>query len=122
MFKRLSVLGIIGALSIYMTGCTSTTTSMPTSPHQINTPYKNEDLTKTFPVGMPIDNYINKKNTLPVQHISSILLTNGAIGRVIQTKDGFVIICGNEKEIFDVKTFTTWEDVKNYEDSIQKHE
>ncbi|MEI4617340.1 hypothetical protein [Bacillus cereus] len=118
MFKRLSVLSIIGALSIYVTGCTSNTT---TSPYPIDTPYKNEDLTRAFPVGMPIDNYISKKNTLPVQHISSIPLTDGNIGRVLQTKDGFVIICGDEKEIFDVKIFKTWDDVKNYENSVQKH-
>ncbi|MEI4618189.1 hypothetical protein [Bacillus cereus] len=121
MFKRISILGIIGALSIYLTGCTSNTAATNNSPHQINTPYKNEDLTKAFPVGMPIDNYISKKNVMPVQHISSIPLVNGNISRILQTKDGFVIICGDEKEIFDVKTFTTWKDVKNYENSVQKH-
>ncbi|MDP1459773.1 hypothetical protein [Bacillus wiedmannii] len=57
---------------------------------------------------------------MPVKHISSIPLINGDVGRVLQTKDGFVIICGNEKEIFDVKTFPTMEDVQNYEDSLQK--
>ncbi|AHA75593.1 hypothetical protein YBT1518_32847 (plasmid) [Bacillus thuringiensis YBT-1518] len=121
MFKRISILGIIGALSIYLTGCTSNTTIMSTSPYPIDTPYKNEYLTKAFPAGMPIDNYIRKKNILPVQHISSIPLANGDIGRVLQEKDGFVIICGNEKEIFDVKTFKMWEDVQIYENSIQKH-
>ncbi|MCQ6288589.1 MULTISPECIES: hypothetical protein [Bacillus cereus group] len=121
MFKRISILGIIGALSIYLTGCASNTPITSTSPYPIDTPYKNEDLTKAFPVGMPIDNYISKKNILPVQHISSIPLANGNIGRVLQAKDGFVIICGNEKEIFDVKTFKKWGDVQIYENSIQKH-
>ncbi|WP_407060709.1 hypothetical protein [Bacillus mycoides] len=57
---------------------------------------------------------------MPVKHFSSIPLTNGNVGRVLQTKDGFVIICGNEKEIFDVKIFPTMEDVQNHEDSLQK--
>ncbi|EKS8367029.1 MULTISPECIES: hypothetical protein [Bacillus] len=121
MFKRISILGIIGTLSIYLTGCASNTPITSTSPYPIDTPYKNEDLTKAFPVGMPIDNYISKKNILPVQHISSISLANGDIGRVLQAKDGFVIIFGNEKEIFDVKTFKMWGDVQIYENSIQKH-
>ncbi len=57
---------------------------------------------------------------MPVKRISSIPLTNGDVGRVLQTKDGLVMICENEKEIFDVKTFHTMEDVQNYEDSLQK--
>ncbi|HEF1880451.1 hypothetical protein [Bacillus thuringiensis] len=121
MFKRIFILSIMGALSIYLTGCTSNTTTMSTSPYPIDTPYKTEDLTKAFPVGMPIDNYMSKKNVMPVQHIINIPLADGDIGRVLQTKDGFVLICGDEKEIFDVKTFKTWKDVKNYENSIQKH-
>ncbi|MEI3619344.1 hypothetical protein [Bacillus thuringiensis] len=79
MFKRISILGIIGALSIYLTGCTSNTTIMSTSPYPIDTPYKNEDLTKAFPVGMPIDNYISKKiyclcNIFPVSHLQMAIL------------------------------------------------
>ncbi|WP_255301000.1 hypothetical protein [Bacillus thuringiensis] len=57
---------------------------------------------------------------MPVKHFSSIPLTNGNVSRILQTKGGFVIICGNEKEIFDVKTFPTMEDVQNHEDSLQK--
>ncbi|PES01982.1 hypothetical protein CN345_18355 [Bacillus thuringiensis] len=120
MFKRIFTSLIIGSLCITVTGCTSYITSVATSSSKIYTPYTNEDLYRAFPVGMPIDTYISKKNVMPVKHISSIQLTNRDVGRVLQTKDGFVIICGNEKEIFDVKTFPTMEDVQNYEDSLQK--
>ncbi|PGA92418.1 hypothetical protein [Bacillus toyonensis] len=113
MFKRNFISIIIGALCISVTGCTSYTES-------VNTPYTTEDLYRAFPVGMPIDTYISKKNIMPVKHISIIPLPNGDVGRVLQTKDGFVIICGNEKEVFDVKTFETMEDVHNYEESLQK--
>ncbi|PEQ01870.1 hypothetical protein [Bacillus toyonensis] len=116
MFKRI----FIGALCISVTGCSSYTGSVTTSSPKISTPYTTEDLHRAFPVGMPIDTYISKKNLMPVKHISSIPLLNGDVGRVLQTKDGFVIICGNEKEIFDVKTFQTMEDVQNYENSLQK--
>lgn len=61
MFKHIFVLSIISALSIYVTVCPSNATTINASPHQITTPYKNENLTKAFPVGMPIDNYISKK-------------------------------------------------------------
>ncbi|MGG0325138.1 hypothetical protein [Bacillus mycoides] len=100
-------------------GCTTYTTSASDTSKKGYTPYTTEDLQKAFPVGMPIDTYISKKNIMPVKHISSIPLAGGDIGRVLQTKDGFLIICGNEKEIFDVKTFKTWEDIKEYENSIK---
>ncbi|MCQ6343511.1 hypothetical protein NPM06_28770 [Bacillus cereus] len=58
---------------------------------------------------------------MPVQHIINIPLADGDIGRVLQTKDGFVVICGDEKKIFDVKTFKTWDDVNNYENSINNY-
>jgi hypothetical protein len=116
MFKHIFISILIGLLCIYVTGCTSYTTSVD----KISTPYTNEDLQRAFPVGMSIDTYINKKkNGMPVKHISNIPLQNGDVGRVLQTKNGFIIICGNEKEIFDVKTFQTIEDVHNYEESLQ---
>ncbi|WP_410991104.1 hypothetical protein [Bacillus cereus] len=113
MLKPIFISIIIGALCISITGCTSYT-------EPVNTPYTNEDLYRAFPVGMPIDTYISKKNRMPVKHISNIQLSNGAIGRVLQTKDGFVIICGNEKEVFDIQTVETIEGVHNYEKSLQK--
>ncbi|MBG9617622.1 hypothetical protein [Bacillus cereus] len=113
MFKRIFINIIIGALCISVIGCTSYTES-------VTTPYTTEHLQKSFPVGMPIDTYISKKNVMSVKHISSIPLPDGDVGRVLQTKDGFVIICGNEKEIFDVKTFQTMEEVQNYEDSLRR--
>jgi hypothetical protein len=118
MFKHIFISILIGLLCIYVTGCTSYTTSVD----KISTPYTNEDLQRAFPVGMSIDTYLHKKkkNGMPVKHISNIPLQNGDVGRVLQTKNGFIIICGNEKEIFDVKTFQTIEDVHNYEESLQK--
>ncbi|MEK4418682.1 MULTISPECIES: hypothetical protein [Bacillus] len=116
MFKRIFISIIVGLFCVYVTGCASYTTSVD----KISTPYTNEDLQKAFPIGMPIDTYISKKNVMPIKHIFNISLSNGDIGRVLQTKDGFVIICGNEKEIFDVKTFQTIADVQNYKESVQK--
>lgn len=54
-----------------------------------------------------------------IEHPTSIPLPNGNVGRVLQAKNGFIIICGDEKEIFDVKTFKTMDDVKNYEKSLK---
>ncbi|WP_197233971.1 hypothetical protein [Bacillus cereus] len=50
---------------------------------------------------------------MPVKHIFSIPLPNGNIGSVLQIKDGFIIICGSEKEVFDEQTFETMEVVHN---------
>lgn len=58
---------------------------------------------------------------MPVKHIFSISLENRYIGKTSQIKGGFVIICEDEKEIFNVKAFTTWEDVKNYENNINNY-
>lgn len=57
MFKHIFISILIGLLCIYVTGCTSYTTSVD----KISTPYTNEDLQRAFPVGMSIDTYINKK-------------------------------------------------------------
>ncbi|HFJ9287458.1 TPA: hypothetical protein ACGW44_005501 [Bacillus toyonensis] len=38
MFKRIFILSIMGTLSICLTGCTSNTTTMSTSPYPIDTP------------------------------------------------------------------------------------
>jgi hypothetical protein len=51
MFKHIFISILIGLLCIYVTGCTSYTTSVD----KISTPYTNEDLQRAFPVGMSID-------------------------------------------------------------------
>ncbi len=59
MFKLIFTSLIIGLLCIFVTRCTSYTTSVATSSSKIlPTP---EDLYRSFPAGMPIDTYISKK-------------------------------------------------------------
>ncbi len=62
--------------------------------------------------------YIQKEEKLNVKHLTSIKLTDGVVGRGLEATDGFVVVCGNEKRIFDVLIFKTMEDVEKYEQSL----
>lgn len=82
--------------------------------------YTTKEITDAFPVGTPITTYIRKEEKLNVKHLTSITLTDGGVGRVLEATDGFVVVCGNEKGIFDVLIFKTMEDVKKYEQSLKR--
>ncbi|PEO40895.1 hypothetical protein [Bacillus wiedmannii] len=120
MFKRIFAILVTSSLIIYAAGCTNQTTTASSTTQKGYTPYTTQDIQDIFPIGMPIDQYISKKNTLPVKHVSSIPLTDGNIGRVLQTKDGFAVVCGDEKEIFDIIAFKTLAEVQSYERSLKK--
>ncbi|MDM5186344.1 hypothetical protein QUF99_02625 [Bacillus sp. DX4.1] len=120
MLKRFSTLIIFGALLICLTSCTSNDKKVSAENKTTYTSYTTQDLQEAFPIGMLLDKYISKKNEMHIEHPTSIPLPNGNVGRVLQAKNGFIIICGDEKEIFGVKTFKTMDDVKNYEKSLKK--
>ncbi|PEU86236.1 hypothetical protein CN386_00190 [Bacillus cereus] len=109
---------ITGILLICSTGCSTQTDSIAAKTQSIDGVYTTNDITDAFPVGTPITTYIRKEEKLNVKHLTSITLTDGGIGRVLEATDGFVVICGNEKGVFDVLIFKTMEDVKKYEQSL----
>ncbi|HDR8474861.1 TPA: hypothetical protein QC415_003816 [Bacillus cereus] len=109
---------ITGILLICSTGCSTQTDSIAAKTQSIDGAYTTKDITDAFPVGTPITTYIRKEEKLNVKQLTSITLTDGGIGRVLEATDGFVVICGNEKGVFDVLIFKTMEDVKKYEQSL----
>ncbi|MFJ8219776.1 hypothetical protein [Bacillus cereus] len=109
---------ITGILLICSTGCAHQTDSIAAKIQSVDGTYTTKDITETFPVGTPITTYIQKEEKLNVKHLTSITLTDGGVGRVLEATDGVVVICGNEKGVFDVLIFKTMEDVKKYEQSL----
>ncbi|SCN34147.1 hypothetical protein [Bacillus wiedmannii] len=119
MLKTACVSMITGILLICSTGCTTQTDSITAKTQSIDDgTYTTKEITDAFPVGTPITTYIRKAEKLNVKHLTSITLTDGGVGRVLETTDGFVVICGNEKGVFNVLIFKTMEDVKKYEQSL----
>ncbi|HEK9103355.1 TPA: hypothetical protein SUB30_004830 [Bacillus pseudomycoides] len=120
MFKKLTLLFISVSLFMSLTACTPSYQKASAKNENSTSMYTTQDLQNEFPIGMPIDEYIAKKNKMNIKHPTSIPLLNGNVGRVLQTTDGFVVICGNEKEIFNVLVFRTMNEVKEYEMSLRK--
>ncbi|AQY42460.1 hypothetical protein P4V72_05230 [Bacillus thuringiensis] len=121
MVKTACVSIITGILLICSTGCATQTDSITTKTQSIDDgTYTTKEITDAFPVGTPITTYIQKEDKLNVKHLTSITLTDGGVGRVLEATDGFVVVCGNEKGIFDVLIFKTMEDVKKYEQSLKR--
>ncbi|WP_254489676.1 hypothetical protein [Bacillus thuringiensis] len=118
MVKTACVSIITGILLICSTGCAHQTDSNVAKIQSVDGTYTTKDITETFPVGTPITTYIQKEEKLNVKHLTSITLTDGGVGRVLEATDGFVVICGNEKGVFDVLIFKSMEDVKKYEQSL----
>ncbi|MED2040101.1 hypothetical protein P4V58_23630 [Bacillus wiedmannii] len=118
MVKTACVSIITGILLICSTGCATQTDSIAAKTQSTDGTYTTKDITDTFPVGTPITTYIRKEEKLNVKHLTSITLTDGGVARVLEATDGFVVVCGNEKGVFDVLIFKTMEDVKKYEQSL----
>ncbi|MFB8331637.1 hypothetical protein ACWGJ1_16000 [Bacillus wiedmannii] len=119
MVKTACVSMISGILLICSTGCATQTDSITAKTQSIAAgTYTTKEITDAFPVGTPITTYIRKAEKLNVRHLTNITLTDGGVGRVLGATDGFVVICGNEKGVFDVLIFKTMEDVKKYEQSL----
>ncbi|PEW07878.1 MULTISPECIES: hypothetical protein [Bacillus cereus group] len=118
MVKTACVSIITGILLIYSAGCATQTDSIAATTQSIDGTYTTKDITSTFPVGTPMITYIRKEEKLNVKHLTSITLKDGGVGRVLEATDGFVVVCGNEKGIFDVLLFKNMEDVKKYEQSL----
>ncbi|MFF1993141.1 hypothetical protein ACFVWC_18090 [Bacillus mycoides] len=118
MVKTACVSIITGILLICSSGCATQTDSIAAKTQSIDGTYTTKDITDTFPVGTPITTYIRQEEKLNVKHLTSITLTDGSVGRVLEATDGFVVVCGNEKGVFDVLIFKTMEDVKKYEQSL----
>ncbi|MEH7051694.1 hypothetical protein [Bacillus pseudomycoides] len=120
MFEKLSLLFVSGALFMSLTACTPNYQKASAKNESSASLYTTKELQNEFPIGMSIDEYIAKKNKMNIKHPTSIPLPNGNVGRVLQTTDGFVVICGNEKEIFNVVVFRTLDEVKEYETSLRE--
>ncbi|PFA22881.1 MULTISPECIES: hypothetical protein [Bacillus cereus group] len=120
MFKKLSLLFVSGSLFMSLTACTPSYQKASAKNENSASMYTTKELQNEFPIEMPIDEYIAKKNTMNIKHPTSIPLPNGNVGRVLQATDGFVVICGNEKEIFNVLVFRTMDEVKEYETSLRE--
>ncbi|PDZ04062.1 hypothetical protein CON03_20510 [Bacillus cereus] len=121
MVKTACVSMITGILLICSTGCATQTDSITTKTQSVDAgTYTTKELKDTFPVGTPITTYIRKEEKLNVKHLTSITLTDGGVGRVLEATDGFVVICENEKGVFDVLIFKTLEEVKKYEQSLKR--
>lgn len=116
MLKRGLTFIISGALFISLIGCNT----YQKDTLKNSSPYTTEELKNALPIGTPIDEYISKKNKMNIEHPTSILLPNGNVGRVLQASNGYVIICGDEKEIFDILVFKTMDDVINYEKELKQ--
>ncbi|MEH7456100.1 hypothetical protein CON65_13905 [Bacillus pseudomycoides] len=83
--------------------------------------YSVSDLQTAFPVNMPFNDYINKNKEMNVDHPVDISLGKGNVGKVLQATDGLVVVCVDGVKVFDVKTFATMDEVKQFEkDSIAK--
>ncbi|PFL68391.1 hypothetical protein COJ27_06915 [Bacillus cereus] len=115
MVKTACVSIITGILLICSSGCATQTDSIAAKTQSIDGTYTTKDITDRFPVGTPITTYIRQEEKLNVKHLTSITLTDAGVGRILEATDGFVVVCGNEKGVFDVLIFKTMEDVKKYE-------
>ncbi|MGF9831398.1 hypothetical protein ABEX57_25070 [Bacillus anthracis] len=121
MVKTAFVSMITGILLICSTGCATQTDSFTAKTQSIvDGTYTTKEITDAFPIGTPITTYIRKAEKLNVKHLTSIPLTNGGVGRVLEATDGFVVVCGNEKGVFDVLIFKSLEEVKKYEQSLKR--
>ncbi|HDX9707902.1 TPA: hypothetical protein ROY17_005707 [Bacillus thuringiensis] len=120
MSKKHSIFVISGALFIFLIGCSTNNTDTTVKNKDLSTSYTTEELRDAFPIGMPIDEYISKKNKMHIEHPTSIPLPDQNIGRVLKTSNGYIVICGNEKEVFDVLVFQTMEEVINYEKNLKQ--
>ncbi|MED2880075.1 hypothetical protein ACPC0Q_25235 [Bacillus bombysepticus] len=116
--KKTCVSIITGILLICSTGCSTQTDSIAAQTQSIDGTYTTEDIISVFPIGTPLTTYIRKEEKLNVKHLTSIMLTDGGVGKVLEATDGFVIVCSNEKGVFDVLIFKTMEDVEKYEQSL----
>ncbi|KAB2460746.1 hypothetical protein F8160_00295 [Bacillus sp. CH126_4D] len=83
------------------------------------TEYTLQQLKEAFPVGMEFNQYVEKKKTMNVDHPFSISLKKGNVGSVIQGKDGLLVVCVDGNKIFDLKTFSSIDEVKSYEQSLR---
>ncbi|MEQ3594185.1 hypothetical protein ABM560_21450 [Bacillus albus] len=121
MLKTAFVSMITGILLICSTGCATQTDSFTAKTQSIvDGTYTTKEITGAFPIGTPITTYIRKAEKLNVKHLTSIPLTDGGVGRVLEATDGFVVVCGNEKGVFDVLIFKSLEEVKKYEQSLKR--
>ncbi|MGM2731310.1 hypothetical protein ACS2QU_26500 [Bacillus cereus group sp. Bce005] len=121
MLKTAFVSMITGILLICSTGCATQTDSFTAKTQSIdNGTYTTKEITDAFPIGTPITTYIRKAEKLNVKHLTSIPLTDGGVGRALEATDGFVVVCGNEKGVFDVLIFKSLEEVKKYEQSLKR--
>lgn len=112
---------ITGILLICSTGCATQTDSFTAKTQSIvDGTYTTKEITDAFPIGTPITTYIRKAEKLNVKHLTSIPLTDGGVGRVLEATDGFVVVCGNEKGVFDVLIFKSLEEVKKYEQDLAR--
>ncbi|MGE6615091.1 hypothetical protein [Bacillus mycoides] len=118
MMKIACVSIFTGVLLLCSAGCTAQTNSVPSNNYSVDGSYTTKDIKQMFPVGTPIATYVRKKEKLQLKHATSIKLTDDNVGKVLEATDGFVVICGNEKGIFDVLEFQTLEEVKSYEKSL----
>ncbi|MDO6663655.1 hypothetical protein Q4571_24265 [Bacillus thuringiensis] len=110
-----------GLLLLCSTGCYSQTNSVSSNNYSVDGSYTTKDIKKIFPAGTPIATYVRKKEELHLKHVTNIKLTDESVGKVLEATDGFVVLCGNEKGIFDVLEFQTLEEVKSYEMSLNLH-
>ncbi|WP_428846018.1 hypothetical protein [Bacillus paramycoides] len=83
------------------------------------TEYTLQQLKEAFPVGMEFNQYVEKKKTMNVDNPFSISLKKGNVGSVIQGKDGLLVVCVDGNKIFDLKTFSSIDEVKSYEQSLR---
>lgn len=112
---------ITGILLICSTGCATQTDSFTAKTQSIvDGTYTTKEITDAFPIGTPITTYIRKAEKLKVKHLTSIPLTDDGVGRVLEATDGFVVVCGNEKGVFDVLIFKSLEEVKKYEQDLAR--
>ncbi|WP_251550787.1 hypothetical protein [Neobacillus muris] len=65
--------------------------------------------------GMSDQDFKKARNNLEVEQPKSISVGNGNVGYVLQAKDGILVASTDGNTIFDVATFTTMEEVDQYE-------
>ncbi|WP_420685840.1 hypothetical protein [Bacillus cereus] len=70
-------------------------------------------------IGMPFKDYLAKKKSLNVENPFSISLGKGNVGSVLQAQDGVLVVCIDGEKIFDLKTFKTVDEAKEYEKSLK---
>ncbi|MES5955687.1 hypothetical protein QCI42_20210 [Bacillus fungorum] len=68
---------------------------------------------------MEFNQYAEKKKTINVDNPFSISLKKGNVGSVIQGKNGLLVVCVDCNKIFDLKTVSSTNEVKSYEQSLR---